>query len=81
MQQNDELFLYGFIIFFIALFFIVAFYASVIRPFMNSRHYIKKELQRACGKEEYLYWKRELKKLYITLIPIFGRIIEKHMDK
>ena len=39
---------------------------------MKARDYIKMEMQRSDG-DEYYYWKSELKRLYISHIPILGR--------
>ena len=58
---------------FIIIFFVILIlYFNIISPFIKSREYIKMEMQRSDGRE-YLYWKRQLKKLYMTSIPIIGR--------
>lgn len=43
-----------------------------ILPFLSARAEIKMELSRSVGKE-YAFWEHELKKLYISLIPIVGK--------
>ncbi|MBQ9736991.1 MAG: hypothetical protein IJV86_01125 [Clostridia bacterium] len=60
------------IIVIVGFFIIFAFYVNVVMPFMEERKYIKKEIKRSDG-EEYYYWKRELKRLYLTHMPIIGR--------
>ena len=47
-------------------------------PFKEKRKYIKMEISRTKG-ERQCYWKRELKKLYISQIPIIGNLITRHM--
>ena len=46
-------------------------YMNVIYPFVRTRAYIKGEIDRSDG-NEYYYWKRELRNLYIEHIPVFG---------
>lgn len=62
----------GFAIFtvLIIFFIFIAFFIKSYLPFKEDRDYIKAEMARSHGKEEYLYWKRELKMLYIRKIPI-----------
>lgn len=75
-QNTDNSFLFFAILFPILFLCILALYFDVIRPFSETREYIKMEMQRSDG-EEYYYWKNELKKLYIEHIPIFGWLIRK----
>lgn len=56
----------------IGFFIVLAFYFNVIAPFMKARDYIKMEMHRS-DVNEYYYWKSELKRLYISHIPIIGR--------
>ena len=44
-----------------------------IMPFNRERKYIKMEINRSQSKEEYKYWKSELKLLYLKSIPIIGK--------
>lgn len=62
----------GFAIFtvLIILFIFIAFFMNSYLLFKNKRDYIKMEMERSFEEEEYLYWKRELKMLYIRKIPI-----------
>ena len=55
---------------FIIFLIFIAFFINLYLPFKQDRDYIKAEMSRSHGKEEYLYWKRELKMLYISKIPI-----------
>ena len=54
----------------IILFIFIAFFINSYLPFKDERDYIKAEMERSFEEEEYLYWKRELKMLYIRKIPI-----------
>ncbi len=53
---------------------LIAFIINVWIPYQRERKYIKMEMKRSDG-EEYYYWKRQLKRLYISHIPIVGRFI------
>lgn len=44
-----------------------------IMPFNRERKYIKMEINRSQSKEEYEYWKSELKLLYLKSIPLIGK--------
>lgn len=46
-----------------------AFIINVLVPFKDTRDFIKMEMERSTGKKQ-RYWKRELKKLYISHIPV-----------
>lgn len=46
---------------------------AAARPFLREREYIKMEIKRSFDEEEYRYWKRRLKKLYLRSIPFIGR--------
>lgn len=45
-------------------------------PFVETREYIKREINRSDDRE-YYYWKHELKMLYIEHIPILGWFIRR----
>ncbi len=61
--------------------FIVLFINSFI-SFKKDRDYIKMEMDRSFGEREYLYWKRKLKMLYISKIPVVNYIVkQKHKRK
>ena len=77
MNDSNENLLYILIILLIALFLILTLCICVIKPFCETRNYIKMEMQRADDKDEYLHWKRELKTLYIAHIPLLGRVLGK----
>lgn len=62
----------------VLLLMLAALYQNVIKPFSRDKEYIKLEIRRAYSYDELLYWKRELKKLYISYIPIIGSLIVKH---
>lgn len=64
----------------ILIFLILAAYLKIIKPFFAGRRYIKAELARAFDRDEYRYWKGELLKLYISLIPLIGKILIKFLD-
>ena len=70
-NTEDTFLIFAFVVI-IGFFIVLAFYFNVIAPFMKARDYIKMEMQRS-DVDEYYYWKRELKRLYISHIPIIGR--------
>ena len=66
------------IIFVLVIFLMFCIYLSnSIIPFMIKRRYILMEINRTKG-EEHRFWKRKLKRNYIRLIPVFGRVILKY---
>ncbi len=52
-------------------------YYNFVKPFLRRRRYIKTEMLRSHGRNEYRYWRSQLKMLYISRFPIIGRIIAK----
>ena len=52
----------------------VGIYWKVVLPFMKEREYILTELERAYD-DEYSYWERRLRRLYIRSIPLVGPLI------
>ena len=78
-QGENEIFLYGILLAPLIVLCTAAFYVNIIRPFSEGGRYIKAEMHRAYTESEYRYWKRELKKLYISQIPILGNYIVKYM--
>lgn len=58
--------------------FVVILLLEPIVSLSKERSYIKMEMGRSKGRE-YKYWKKQLKLLYISHIPILGRIIIKFM--
>ena len=70
-NTEDTFLIFAFVVI-IVFFIVLVFYFNVIAPFMKARDYIKMEMQRSDG-DEYYYWKSELKRLYISHIPIIGR--------
>ena len=59
----------------IGFFLIFALVINLYLPFKNKRDYIKMEMSRS-DDNEYYYWKRKLKKLYLSYIPIIGRFFK-----
>ena len=59
------------------LFLLLAFILNSYIPFKNERERLKIEMESAFDEDEYLYWKRELRKFYIRQIPIIGFIINR----
>lgn len=55
-------------------FIVVALFVNFFIPFKEERDYIKMEMQRSYEEDEYRYWKRELKHLYLRSIPLIGRL-------
>ncbi len=58
----------------VGLFVIIALFLNLYLPFKEEKDYIKMEMARSFDKKEYLYWKGQLKKLYISKIPIVRSI-------
>lgn len=61
---------------FIAAIALLAYITNTVLPFMRRRSYIKAEIKRS-DENECLYWQMELRKLYISHIPILGRLFYK----
>lgn len=78
-QGENEIFLYGILLAPLIVLSIAAVYMNIIRPFSEGRRYIKAEIHRSYNESKYRYWKRELKKLYISQISILGKYIVKLM--
>jgi len=57
----------------IGAFLIAALFINFFIPFKEERDYIKMEMARSFEEEEYRYWRRELKYLYLRSIPLIGR--------
>ena len=70
----NEKFLLLILITLITSFLAIAYFLSVVKPFVEKRDFIKTEIQRTMGPEQY-FWKRELKMLYVYHIPLIGKII------
>ena len=67
---------------FIILLLFISFFKNSYLPFKEEKDYIKMEMARSFEEKEYLYWKRELKMLYISRIPIVRSIVRrKHKRK
>ncbi|MDY6313717.1 MAG: hypothetical protein SPL89_00915 [Clostridia bacterium] len=58
---------------------ITAYCIGTIKPFIETKAYVKTELQRTQGEPEYKYWRREMSKLYVELIPLLGKFIARKM--
>ncbi len=54
----------------IGFFLFLLIFINIYLPFKDERDYIKMEMERSDDEEEYLYWQRELKMLYMSKIPI-----------
>lgn len=73
----------GFVIIaiFIVFLIFIAFFINSYLPFKEDMDYIKAEMARSHGKEEYLYWKRELKMLYMSKIPIVRSFVRQKRSR
>ncbi|MBE7054286.1 MAG: hypothetical protein E7391_08455 [Ruminococcaceae bacterium] len=69
MLGNDWIYL-GLFSAFILLLLIIGFVTNVVLPLKEEAQYIKMEMNRSIG-GEYRYWKRKLKQLYISYIPVY----------
>ena len=72
--EEDVLIFLGSIV--LIFFIVLAFYFNVIAPFLKERDYVKMEMQRSYSEDEYRFWKRELRKVYLRHIPIIGRFFD-----
>ena len=52
---------------------IAVLFVNFFIPFKDERDYIKMEMARSYEEDEYRYWRRELKHLYLRSIPLIGR--------
>ena len=52
----------------------IRYWLNVIVPFNREKMYIKSEILRTTGKEKE-YWKKELKILYISTVPVLGKFL------
>lgn len=59
----------------IIFFLFFAIFINSYLPFKEEKDYIKIEIARSYDEDEYRYWKRELKTLYISKIPIVRSIV------
>ena len=55
---------------------LIAFIMGVVVPFNETREFIKMEMNRASGRK-YRYWKKELRNLYLSHIPIVRWFVRK----
>lgn len=69
---NDEFLIFVAAII-IGFFIILALVINFFIPFKEERDYIKMEMERSYEEDEYRYWRRELKYLYLRSIPLIGR--------
>lgn len=69
----EEEFALTIIALFVGISLFIAFLVEVYIPFKETRDYIKREMKRSLNKEEYKFWKGELRQLYLSSIPLVGR--------
>lgn len=72
--EDNRLSIFVFI-FIIGFFILLAFCFNVVIPFVRERNYIIMEMKRS-DSSEYYFWKRKLKKLYFSHIPIIRKFIK-----
>lgn len=65
---------------FIVFFLFYVYYKKFLISFIRRKNYIKMEMGRSEG-EEYLQWKRRLKRHYIRSIPFIGKWIWRRIRK
>ena len=76
-MTNDNYYAMIFIIIlFLAPLFLGSFYVNFYLPFDRQKKSIKLEIDRA-DSEEKEYWEKELKKLYISIIPFSAKFVRK----
>ena len=77
-QMNDAMF---YIVIFVVSLFVLGFYAfyvKIIKPLIEKKNSIKEEMRYSHGRE-HAYWKKELKRFYISCIPFIGKFISRRM--
>jgi len=57
-------------------FVLLALYFNLIVPLVKEREYVKMEMRRSYSEDEYRFWKRELRRVYLRHIPIIGRFFD-----
>lgn len=73
--MNNTSYDYGYLfILTLVIIVIILFFISVVIPFCNQRKYIKTEIARSTGREK-KYWKKELRKLWLSLLPFSNYFI------
>ena len=65
----------------VGVFLFLVLYINFFLSLNKSRRYIKMEMSRSVDKEEYLYWKHELKMLYINRIPVARAFVKRRHNK
>lgn len=65
-----------FIAIIVLILFVIDFVANTWLPFKYERKHIIMEIGRTKGYEQQ-YWKKELKKLYLSFFPVIGRFADK----
>ncbi|MBE7019842.1 MAG: hypothetical protein E7411_00205 [Ruminococcaceae bacterium] len=76
-ENSNEILLIILVAVFFLIFFSAVICLNLVLPLLRERRYIKTEMRRSRSEGEYLYWKNELKKIYLRRIPIIGRFIIK----
>lgn len=54
----------------------IGIYSAGIIPLMEERRYIKMEMKRADSEQEYRYWKRELRGVYMRRFPFVRHFVK-----
>lgn len=80
MNYNENTLTLLFVLILALLFAVLIAFFRIIKPLSEDRAYIKAEIRRALDVSEYRYWKKEMKKLYISYIPLIGKAIARHID-
>ena len=77
MEQNSQEFnsAWGGIIFIIVGICFIIYVIYAIVSFKSERDYIKMEMARSANEKERKYWEEELKRLYISKIPVIGDLL------
>ena len=57
-------------------FVLLALYFNFIVPLVKERENVKMEMRRSYSEDEYRFWKRELRRVYLRHIPIIGRFFD-----
>lgn len=84
MATAEEFTLYSISVAVLIFFFVLSlalFIKKVWNPFVSERRYLKMEIARSRSERERKHWKKELKYLYTSYIPIIRRIVLQKQKK
>ncbi len=73
-QEDQALFIF---ILCIVITMLLCYFVSLLKSLLEERRYLKIEMNRSYEVQEFQYWKRKLRLVYIAHIPFFGKALVK----